>query len=509
MPALTSNEVNTQGMVRVYYQFGGPRADAQLLYYGVDGQYGTVQGLTMPYGDIDPVNVPDPFKARSWRRIQRTRSAPGNIEATLMLYEKRGTVPRNLGKQGCVFNLYMPVGSCGDLSDINGWESYIDILSYCEATSLDGGDRGSFDSDDALANTYSLVMADAYKVGPIALGEAASQQIQREIIGQTFGAPVACEGCEPSPADWIYLLVADDIGSGAVTAQVLYSTDGGLTFSASTITGIGVNEQVKAITTVGGYLLVLGTGGYYIALLDAITGVPGTWSHVTTGFAVGGTPNDVYAASPRAIYFCGQGGYLYKATDVTSGVSVLSAAGATSENLTRIHGQGDTVVAVGANGTVVRSVNSGQTWSTTTAPAAVALTALAVRSANVITVGTADGRVFDTNTGGATAWVEKTFLGSGEGAVQDILYATDEVGYIAKTTAGGTAQLLATWNGGHYWFEGPRRFLSGTPVAARFNRIAVPLAADSQTAANTVAVGGLAAGGGTDGVFFLGIAAQL
>jgi hypothetical protein len=43
------------------------------------------------------------------------------------------------------------------------------------------------------------------------------------------------------------------------------------------------------------------------------------------------------------------------------------------------------------------------------------------------------------------------------------------------------------------------------PTFSRANRVAVPQGADSTTASNTVALGGLS-GGGTDGVIYQGIA---
>ena len=66
-----------------------------------------------------------------------------------------------------------------------------------------------------------------------------------------------------------------------------------------------------------------------------------------------------------------------RVTDITSGVSVLNAGGATAQNLARIAGVSDAIVAVGAAGTVIRSTNRGATFAvTTTAPTTSGLQAL-------------------------------------------------------------------------------------------------------------------------------------
>lgn len=505
---LTADQVHTQQQVRMFFQLGGPLPSSDLQFFGVNWNYAFLSGVTIPYGDVNPINMPRPDRVREYQLVQRARSAPGNKEATLVVHERQGRVPRALGAGNCQFNLYLPVGPCGDLSDRKASWSYIDIYEGCIATSEDGGTRSAMDSDDPLGNTYSLVLSDRYKIGPIALGEAAAAQITREVIGAAFGQPNTCDGCAPGATDWLYLLISDDTGSAGVQAQVLYSTDGGATFTATTITGIGVNEQVKAIRVIQQTLVVLGTGAYYYADLNADTGVPGAFSKVTTGFDVSGVPNDIYIRSPREIFFCGNGGYLYRSTDLTAGVRVLRTGGdVTSNNLTRIRGQGDTLVAVGASGTVVISVNGGRTWAAAASSAtADAVRAVEVRSSRWFTIGTATGRLFETIDGGAS-WDETSFPNSGTGAIEDIVYATPSVGYFSHTDAGGNAHIYATWSGGREWYEGPRRILN-VPAFDRCNQIAVPSIGDSQTVANAIAVVGLAANG-SDGVFYVGIAEQL
>ena len=62
-------------------------------------------------------------------------------------------------------------------------------------------------------------------------------------------------------------------------------------------------------------------------------------------------------------------------------MTVLNAGVATTNDLLRVHGVEDAIVAVGAAGTVIRSINRGATFSTTvTAPTVSQLQALWVFS---------------------------------------------------------------------------------------------------------------------------------
>jgi photosystem II stability/assembly factor-like uncharacterized protein len=206
------------------------------------------------------------------------------------------------------------------------------------------------------------------------------------------------------------------------------------------------------------------------------------------------------------VFFVGEGGYIYKSTDITAGVTAVNAGVATTSDLKRIHGNGDTLVAVGESGAIVRSKNRGQTWATTTlSPTSATVRAIAVVTERIFWIGTSGGKVYWTGNGGET-WTESTAI-SGDlstGAViDDIVFVNRHVGWIVGRTSTPTARLFSTWDGGVLWTRQPERLVAW-PTFARGNRIAAPYDADSTTAANNVAVGGLSAGG-TDGVLFQGV----
>ena len=345
--------------------------------------------------------------------------------------------------------------------------------------------------------------------GPLGFGAEAATNITAEVIDATYGVSGNCDDCG-ADTERAYLLVGPDTGSPAAAPKVVYSTDGGDTWANLAISGIGAAVVVTAIRQVGPYLVVLvpGEDAYYYSEINDLTGVPSsTWTQVTTGIVAAGTPNDMHVASPVEVWLCGDLGYLYKITDITVGATVVSAGDATAENLARIDGVDEVIVAVGANGAIVKSEDGGLTFATTTSNGGVVdnLTALAVVTPRRLWFGTDAGEVWWTRTAGED-WSQQV-IDSALTAIQEIRFPTLECGYITGTIAGPQAQIHATTNGGRTWSKGKTR-IKNTPIADRFNRIATPSSPSSQTNVNHLIVVGLA-GNGTDGVALIGAAAEL
>ena len=513
--SLSADEVVVQSHKRAFLQFGGPRPGNLLKYYGQDAQYFAITGVGSNEAKVDPIWVKDPV-TNGYRLIARKFGPPDLAKASLELYEKHGFIPRQLGKIGCSFNMYELTGACADLSDFTrGWTDYVLIYSYATVTNKDLGNRFDFGDDAAITDKLELVLSDLYPVGPLSFGDNATTMIDLEVMDVVYGSKAQCGNCGPEDdgTKRIYAIVKSSGGSPGLPSEIIWTTDGGATWNQSNITGMAVAEDPVAIDVVGRYLDVLSrtaggatTGGYYISEIDPITGTPGAWTKVTNGFVASKQPNDIYVANPREVYICADGGYVYKATDVSAGVFVLSAGAATVQNLNRIDGIDEAIVAVGNAGAVIRSTNRGATFAALTAPSGADIKALETLNKNRIWVGTGTGFVYYTLNGGVS-WVELFFSGCESGTVLDIVFATDEVGYIAHTNSTPTGKVWATWDGGQSWTNNTPR-IANLPTSLRFNRMAYPPKGDSMTAANNLIIAGLAAAG-SDGILLLGIAAKL
>lgn len=512
--------INQEELVRTtqkrnYIQFGGAFPTNPLLYGGLGAQYLFVDSADLSEtGGVDPIWVPDPFTQGKYRLAGRRFSPAALPRASITMLEKHASIPRQLQRIGCPFNLYEATGACNDLSDFNaGWTDYVLIYSGAITTDKGLGARTVRDADNPMEDKLSLVLNAIYPVGALGFGAQAAAQIDREVVDVVYGSKMQCGACGGAQDDGTQRIyaVAKSSGSGSpgIAGQVIYSVNGGLTWAEVAITGIGATADPAHIAIVGGYLVVLvpSESAYYYSTLN-IAGVPGTWTKVTAGFTT--QPNDIWVSSPREVWFCGNSGYVYKSTDITAGVSTVSAGAATSNHLLRIMAVDETVVAVGKSSTCIRSTNRGFTFATTVvAPSLVLtdLTALCALSQNYIWVGTGTtGRLVYTQDGGTT-WVEKAFSGAGSGTVRDIIFPTQEVGFFSHDTPTPTARVFATLDGGVDWSNGVQRILSW-PAFNRAGQLATPSGIDPSIDSNNLAVAGLA-GDGTGGILLLGVASRM
>lgn len=500
-----ADEVVSSRHVRSYIQFGQARPNNSVQYAGQDSTYLAVESLTVSeLGSIDPRWVHDPRKSGGYRLISRT-TAPGDLPtATIKMMERHGGIPTQLKKKGCGFNLYMNHGACVDLADfVSGWSDYVLVLDGALVTSKDLGNRNPWDTDTTLEDSLSVTLVDVFPIGALSFGETAGAQVDREVVDIVYGGSETCGDCGSTDdgTQRIYALATTSgAGSPGLPAEVIYSLDGGSTWYEKSIDGIGATSTVSAIEIAGSRLIVVSAAdlAYFWSDLNS-RGVPGTFTKV----AVGQAPNDVVALSAREIYFAANGGYVYKSEDITAGVTALTSGTVTANNLLRIAAQDDVIVATGASSTVIKSINRGRSFSSTTAAAfatSTSIQAVAVLDANRFWVGGANGRVVNTLDGGET-WTQWSFPGAGAGQVRDIVFANDAVGFMLHDTAAPLGRVFSTWNGGKDWaYAAPR--IQNLPTVNRFNRIAVPNAHIS-TAANRVALAGLGSGG-TDGVIVIG-----
>jgi len=289
----------------------------------------------------------------------------------------------------------------------------------------------------------------------------------------------------------IYAITRSNVGSPAAPGQLIYSVDGGATWSTASITGIGATAEPRYIDMAGDVLFI-GTDSttLFYSRIDTATGAPGSWSTVTLPVAM----YDTYVQSPLAIFFSAASGAVYKTTDITAPPTAIDSGGV--DNLLRIAGDGSgTIVAVGASGRVYRSLNNGTTWATLTAPANTSLNAVAVLGDNDIWVGGANGILYHTLTGGSS-WISEYTTG---GAINDLVFATREVLWMSYA-ASSIAHLVTSLDGGEsFALDTATSRILNWPVFQRAGRLAVPFTADPAVAANYITVCGLAASG-ADGI---------
>lgn len=492
---LDANELLKQGNTRTFYQPGGPGTPA--YFFGLDTEYHFLDSATIPTnGAIDPIFIPDPRQPGRYKLVGRKVAAPALPQIKIQFMESWGGIPRILMAPKCEFNLYEVHGRCSDISDFNrGWEGYMMIYSgFKFVDTVDMGARSNPTSDEMLADGVSATGIAAYPVGSLGFGEEATTEVVVEVIDIVYGTNVQCANCgtENDGSQFIYAVTRANVGSPSAPGQVVYTLNGGVTWSTSTVTGIGTTNQPTFIDIAGNVLFLAAGTNLFYTVLDENTGAPTTWQTITMPAAM----VDVYVQSPTSIWYVSSGA-IWRANDVTiAPTSIDAGAGAA---LHRITGVNDTIIATGAAGVVRFSNSNGNGWVNATVPASTILHAVAAMDESTWFVGGNNGNVYKTTTRGAS-WTTLAFQNAGNGAINDIQIATREVIWIGQTIS-NVAYLVTTLDGGNTWINnasGSPRLLNW-PTFQSISRLAVPKYAEPSIAANYISIGGLVTGG-ADGI---------
>ena len=515
-PQPTANEVIRSAYKRAFVQRGGAGPLNSVRYAGQNENFIEVDDVDNPVlGGIERSQVHSPTQYGAYETVATILQPPDFPTNSVMFKERRGSIPWVDYNPTCPFTLYEPVGLCKRPDDLyGGWESYVKILASGRITGRQEQGNTKFSEDvETITQADVTWTGGVYRVGKLGFGEAASVEVAREVIDIAYGQTFDCGDCGPGNdgTKWIYALQQDDGSSTGIVAQVIYSVDGGATWTALPITGIGTNATVSAIDVMGTSLVVLSDSenAYYYADINSLTGVPGAFTKVTSGFVATKLPKDIYVISASEAYIAAQGGYIYRLSAPGAAVTVVLAGTAGVANLARIDGVGETIVAVGATGTILKSTNRGVTWAATTSNGGISAT---IQAVDVVTpylywIGTAAGELWFTVNGGET-WAQRSFTGSGTGAIWDILFPTMEVGYVAYATATPTAKLLTTFTGGEtFSFSdlSTQARVGNWPTFNKAGRLATPVVGSLGIRSNNLAIAGLA-GGGTDGIILIGTA---
>lgn len=462
-------------------------------------------GVNWKQGTITPVRKPSPEQYGQFTNIGTIRGAPDLPQITI---ESRmaPTISDLLRivKKGCEIDVQIHIGSCQNPQDFNGGWDFIRVLEGAIPSDYSTSDMGAIDADNNAVVTETLpfsgvALFDLKKLRPTEVAATQLTDVVNRVLicdSRTCGAcGIASDGCQI-----MFAITGPVSGSPGLPSEVLYSQDGGATWSSTNITGLALSSEATDAACVGTNLVVVSSGDnaiFYAPIVDILSGTE-TWTKVTSGFVSSKTPNRIVSLGTGLTWIAANGGYVYFTDDVTVGVTVQTDGGSTVQNLTGIHAlDAKNIVAVGANNVVLNSTNGGYTWTLITGPAVgVALTTVFAQSPERWLVGTAGGELWFTLDSGNN-WTEKAFSGSAAGTVRDIQFATRSVGYMLHDTATPRGRIMRTIDGGHSWVVMPEE--SGVPVPSVASLRAVAACRDD---ANVVLVGGTNSNG-TDG--YLGI----
>ena len=437
---------------------------------------------TADFGDTTAVRNPDPNRYGAFKVVTTIRGEPALPTLPLVVrYQYTLSEFLRMGNRGCPLDVQLHFGKCQNPNDFNrGWDKILN-LEGGQITGLTWDDLGALGQDEeAVVNeNVDIPGLELYEIVQLSLSELATAEITGEVIDVSICDSIQCGECGiPSTGcQVVFAITEQQLASPGLPSELIYSDDGGATIGETNITTLAPNENPSAMACVGTRLVVVSNddcGIHYALLADILNGVE-TWTRTIVGLVCpAGSPNDIFSLGSSFTWIVGDAGYIYFSDDITTGVVVQDAGvAAGANNLSAVHAfDEDNVIVAGAAGAMAATQNGGDTWVNvdTTLIAAVEITAVWMRSRDVWVVGTAQGNLYYTLDRGVN-WVEKTFPGSSTGAVRDIVFATDTVGYMAHDNDTPAGRILRTIDGGNSWYVLPEG--TGTiPANDRINALA-------------------------------------
>lgn len=459
-----------------------------------------------PQGDVARIEVPD---SNQYNQFQVAGEVPGGTENASMPLSILRTFGLSkllkIAKRRCPYDIQVHFGDCEDPLDFDGGWKYILVLERARTTTYKTDELGSMVSgdNDKITEEMDVSAIRYYEIGRLSFAKRAESDVTSQIVSVTVCDKPNCGECgSASDGCSIVLAVSDPAGSSpGLLPEVIYTEDGFTNSATRTITTFSIGDNPNGAACVGSYFVVVSSdsGGMHVADKDDLLNASETWSLVTNGFVAMNGPRAIVSISPRETFIVGLGGYIYKTTNPTDGVTVLDAGVASlGEDLLAIDAiNGRNLVAVGNSNTIVYTTNAGKIWSYIEAPGAPTnITAIAMRSLTEWWIGTANGEVYYTKDKGQN-WTLKSFTDSGTGTISKILWASDTVGYILHNT-GTAGRILRTVSGGNTWYVAPESNTESLPVNAALLDAALCL-----EEVNAIFAGGQGEGG-VDGVIIVG-----
>lgn len=452
---------------RVWYVPGGvhPARAPQFLALG---KFSDDPSKTI--GEETKISAPDPV---SFNRDVQVGSVPGETERATLGIGSRATADKSIlldwANRQCRVDVFALSGKCGNPQDFTeGGEKWVFFrdgrISSHQYENFSAFGR---DENNPTNEMVDMTADDYWEFRYMRQDQVGSAVTTRQIYTVDIDPGDDCDTC-PDQSSNILATMAGASATPGTQPSLLYSTDGGETWSSQTITTLFSNENIVDGAVVGGALVLISNtaNGIHWTVTNDIYTASNTWQDVVSGFVASKAPNAMSAKDVRHIWIVGDGGYIYFATNFKVGVTVQDAGIATSQNLNSVHAYDvNNVLAVGNSNAVVHTSNGGSTWESVTGPAVgVNLGACWMWDENTWIVGEGaggTGKLWLTQNSGSS-WTQ-IGLPATYTRIDKIVFTSEAEGYIAARS-GGQSYILRTITAGYEWVVLPQG-KKGTPVA--------------------------------------------
>lgn len=444
------------GLSRVFIIENGARADRAPEYHN----FMRLGALEKSYGDVSKIEAPHPTKADQFVEIGEIQEADERPTTQLVgIYPlDKASVLKRIADRRCNSDIQLNIGQCTDVSLFNEFEKKL-IMERTKVTNHATDELGTLSSDGrAMVNeTADVSMRHWYEVLKLGFASRAGSIVTNEIIDVVVCDSASCGDCD-NPSDGCQKIFGISLGAGgspSTPADVVFSLDGGGNWYAVDVDTMAAADVPTGIACVGNYLVVIDQTSnslHYALLTDFDTTPDPTWTEVTTGFVSGAQPRDIWSLGSVA-FIAGNGGYIYKLTDPTAGVTVLEAGTVLTDDLLAIHAISETKIIAVGNGAAILKSENGVTFASVVPPVGVGVnltSAWIKENDSEWWIGGANGNAYYTVNNGVS-FATAAFSGAGAGVVRDIQFSSNSVGYLAHDTAAPVGRIFRTYDAGKSW----------------------------------------------------------
>ncbi len=452
---------------RVWYVQGGVHPKRAPLFLAI-GKFSDDPSKTV--GEEKKISAPDPV---NFGRDIQIGSVPGETERATLGIGTRMTANKSIlldwANRRCRVDVFALSGKCGNPQDFTeGGEKWV----YFPDGRISGHSYENFgalgrDENNPTNETVPMTSEDYWEYRYMRQDQVASATTVRPIYTIDIDRVSDCDNC-PDQSSRILATMAGASATPGTQPILLYSADGGESWSSQTISTLFSNENIVDSDIVGGALVLISNtaNGIHWTQVDEVYTLSNSWLDVVSGFVSGKAPNAMSAKDVRHIWIVGDGGYIYFASNFKVGVTVQDAGIATTQNLNAVHAYDtDNVLTVGNSNAVIYTSNGGLTWESVTGPAAgINLGSCWMWDKTTWLVGEGaggTGKLWVTDNAGVT-W-SQIGLPAAYNRIDRIQFTSDAEGFISAR-AGGQSYILRTITGGYEWTVLPQG-KKGVPVA--------------------------------------------
>jgi len=478
---------------RVWYVRGGVHPSRAPEFLAL-GKFSDDPSKTI--GEETRISAPD---KNNFDRDVEVGTVPGETERATLGIGTRSTSLQSIlldwTNRNCRVDIFALSGKCGNPQDFTeGGEKWV----YFPDGKISGHayeNFGAYGADENNPTNESVPMTaeDYYEFLYMRQDQIGSSVTTREIYTVDTVPGDDCDDC-PDNCSKVLMTMAGASATPGTQPSLLYSADGGESWSSQTISTLFSNENIVDGAVVGGSFIIISNiaNELHWTSVDEIYEATNTWNQVNSGFVASKNVNALSALDVRHIWIVGNGGYVYFAENFKVGVTVQDAGVATTQHLQSVHAfDTKNVLAVGNSNAVIFTSNGGVTWESVTGPAVgINLGACWMWDSKTWIVGEGsggNGKLWLTTNSGIT-WTQ-IGLPATYTRIDKIYFASEAEGYIAARS-GGQSYVLRTITGGYEWVVLPQG-KKGTAISNSYLR---DLAVCDQFS-NTVYSAGLAANG--------------